>query len=139
MHSDVDSKVKRSLELLNRGPNLERGPIVPLEAEKGVRKFKPGDVVFFKRIKETSKPHGRYQEFSKGCGFGILLGAVPEAAEDPPAVFLAHLMGQIGYVSFDDVKALLSEEQMTVLIEKFKLKYYGPEQPEAVPPEAPSP
>lgn len=112
----------------DRGPRMDllpRGPAVQLDVDKGLKKFKPGDIVYFKRIKETSKTHGRYQEFKNGHGFGILLGAVPQGAEDPPLQYLMHLMGGQGWVSFDDVAALLGKEQMDLLLERFTKKYYG--------------
>lgn len=100
------------------------------------KKFQPGDAVYFKRIKETSLPHGRYQEF-KGChGFGILLGTVPENQPDPPQIYLNAVMSQLGWVTFDDVKQALGDETLQKVLAFVMEKYF--EKPKE-PPETPAP
>lgn len=110
----------------NRGPRLLHSS--ELKTDKGLKKFVPGDVVFFKRVKETAQSHGRFQEF-KGHGFGILLGSVPLLAPDPPQSFLVALMGHHGWAAFDDVAEALGVESCQKVLAHITKKYYAPEPP----------
>lgn len=85
----------------------------------------PGDVVFFKIVKKSSR-HNKFKEIAfKGHGFGVLLGIVPPFAQDPPESHLMRLMGAAGYLSFDDVADFFGNEIGAQAVTKFEDKYYG--------------
>ena len=91
---------------------------------KPVPKLNIGDVVFFKKV--TKMPDRRSQEigFKGGHGFGVMLGMVPPFAKAPPESLLMLLMGQAGYVAFDDVMNFFGEEVGKECVKKFEEKYY---------------
>lgn len=119
---------------------IDREPPMPVPPQARIpKKLKPGDIGFFKRVKDTSSDHGRYTEF-KGHGFGILLGAVPPGAQDPPQSFLTALMAQLGWVTLDEVKNLLGEASVDALVRALEKKYFHAEAPkETTPPEPEKP
>lgn len=84
----------------------------------------PGDVVFFKAAKKSNDKKSPSILFH-GQGFGVLLGEAPPDVGDPHPLFLVQQMGAIGYVSFDDVGALLGKEHAETLIKMFEQKYNG--------------
>lgn len=87
---------------------------------------KVGDVVYFKKM--TREPQRRSPEmaFKGGHGFGVMLGIVPPGMPAPKESDLMMLMGQTGFISFDDVAAFLGEEVGKECIKKFEEKYYKP-------------
>lgn len=86
--------------------------------------MKPGDVVYFRRAKKESGPEGKFVEFV-GHGFGVILGVLPPNQPAPNPVTLLRGMGQIGFLSFDDVKSILGDEMFEKCIEGYQDKYYG--------------
>lgn len=82
-----------------------------------------GDVVYFKKV--TLEPTRRSREigFKGGNGFAVMLGIVPPFGREPTPAHLLTLMGQIGFVSFDDIKEFMGEEQMNTIVNKFTDKY----------------
>jgi hypothetical protein len=86
--------------------------------------MKNGDVVFFKNAKSGSARNAPEVQF-KGMGFGVLLGHVPPFQKDPPPDQLLGMMGQIGFLSFDDVGEFLGNESGAACVAKFEDKYYG--------------
>lgn len=87
---------------------------------------KAGDVVFFSKCRRTLVREKSVEVGFKGSGYGVMLGIVPAGAPEPPQVILRRQMGEIGYVTFDDVIAFLGEVSGAEVVEKFKDKYYGP-------------
>jgi hypothetical protein len=94
--------------------------------------MKPGDAVFFKQARTSTRRNGQEVKF-KGYGFGVMLGHVPPFAGDPPIAHLFRMMGGIGFVSFDDIAKFIGDEMAQKCVEAFKDKYYGnvvvPEKP----------
>ena len=86
--------------------------------------MKSGDVVYFRRAKKELGPEGKFVEFA-GHGFGVILGVVPPNQVAPTPVILMRGMGQIGFISFDDVKLFVGEEMFQKCVEHFKDKYFG--------------
>lgn len=88
-----------------------------------------GDVVFFKKFKKSARQNKLHEIGFKGGGhgFGVLLGIVPPFQQDPPEYILARLMGEAGFLSFDDVSRFLGAEAGVKCVESFKDTYYGPE------------
>ena len=85
----------------------------------------PGDVVYIKKAKRTAKRRGLEAQF-KGHGVALLLGHIPEHASDIKLPELFGLLGNLGFIAFDDIGEFLDEEQLKTVIEKFKTKYAGP-------------
>lgn len=85
---------------------------------------RPGNIVYFQKCSVTLKKEGKIVGF-KGHGFGVMLGIVPTGAPEPPLLILPRLLGESGYLSFDDVIAFFGEEVGKECVEKFKDKYYG--------------
>lgn len=85
-----------------------------------------GDVVYFKKVTREIKRRSQEIGFKGGHGFGVMLGIVPPFQKEPAEGTLLQLMGQVGFMSFDDVKEFIGEDQMKVCVEKFKVKYYKP-------------
>lgn len=107
-------------------------PPTPIGSKKKRPNLKPGDVVFFKRCKDTAAANGQFVEF-QGHGFGVLLGMVPPFQADPPKDFVVRLLGSLGYVLLDDIQELMGEEHLKELLQKFHGKYApttDPAQPE---------
>lgn len=86
--------------------------------------MKQGDLVYFKAASTSAKPRTPVVGF-KGHGYGVMLGAVPPFQKDPPAIVVMRNMGQIGFVSFDDVGEFLGPEAGAECVRKFEDKYYG--------------
>lgn len=84
--------------------------------------LKPGGVVFFNVCKKTTRP-GSEPMVINGHGFGVFLGVVPNLAEEPTKEMLDPIMAGIGWVSFDHVAEFLGEEQIEILLTKFREKY----------------
>ena len=85
-----------------------------------------GDVVYFKLAQDSSHRKSKKITF-KGMGYGVFLGHVPPFQKDPPPAHLIRQMGQIGFVTFDDVAQILGDEQAALVVKKFEEKYYGEE------------
>lgn len=86
---------------------------------------KQGDVVFFRKVKKSSKPKSPEIGF-KGNGFGVFLGHVPLFAPDPPGFLIFRMLGQTGFISFDDVKEFIGdEEKFQAIVDKYTDKYWG--------------
>lgn len=86
--------------------------------------FKPGDIAFFKEARKgvkKSSPGAKTQ----GHFFGVVLGVVPPFAKEPPADQLMNLMGQAGFVSFDDVGNFLGNAAGAKLLAAFEMRYFG--------------
>lgn len=96
----------------------------PEPSKRPNRMMQNGDVVFFTEAKDSSARKALKVRF-KGHAFGVLLGHVPPFQKDPPAEHLLRLMGQIGFVSFDDVGELLGNEEGAKLVKLYEDKYYG--------------
>lgn len=86
--------------------------------------MKIGEVVFFQVAKTSSARKAPAVKF-QGHGFGVLLGYVPPFQKDPPPEMLLRIMGNIGFLSFDDVGEFLGAEAGTEVVKKFEDKYYG--------------
>lgn len=86
--------------------------------------LKTGDVVFFKKVTRSAQRRSPEIGFKGGSGFGVMLGIVPPQMQDPAEAQLMVLMGQAGYMAFDDVKAFLGEEALKTVMAKFQDKYY---------------
>jgi hypothetical protein len=84
---------------------------------------KMGEVVFFKKITKSNKPKSPEIGF-KGRGFAVFLGHAPMYAPDPPRSVIFQMLGQIGLLSFDDVKEFLGEDAVNTITQKFTEKYY---------------
>lgn len=91
--------------------------------------LKMGEIVFFRRCKRSSKRKAAEMEL-QGHGFGVFLGHVPPFVKDPEDWELLRMMGQAGFISFDDVRAFLGEETLKDLLTKFTKTYYGRNQEE---------
>ncbi len=86
--------------------------------------IKEGDVVFFRKCKKSGK--AKSVEFSfKGHGFAVFLGHAPLFAPDPPPQLLLRMMGQIGFVSFDDIKRFVDEATFQKILDQFTDRYWG--------------
>lgn len=93
--------------------------------------LKLGDVVFFKRVtKEIRNKKTPEIGFKENTGFGVMLGVIPPFTPPPTVGHLMALMGQAGYISFDDVGHFFGEENLKVCIQKFQDKYNKPPEPE---------
>lgn len=90
---------------------------------------KCGDVVFFRTFRKSLRQRTLKNldiGFREGAhGFGVMLGTVPKNAPEPHPVLIRRMMGQSGYVLFDDVIEFLGKEPGIEVVEKFKDKYYG--------------
>jgi hypothetical protein len=86
---------------------------------------KMGDIVFYRTVRKTLNPTQSLEIGFKGTGFGVMLGIVPQGAPEPPAIALPRLIGEIGYLRFDDVIDFFGEKVGAECVEKFKDKYYG--------------
>lgn len=91
----------------------------------------PGDVVYFKVCTKESKRRARQIGFKGGQGFGVMLGIVPPFGGDPSATQLFSLMGQVGFLSFDNVVEFLGVDQAKICIAKFEEKYHPPKVPQS--------
>lgn len=91
-----------------------------------------GDVVFFKTAKKESGPKSYAMTF-QGHGFGVFLGHVPKMMPDPDPGQLLRMMGQIGFLTFDDVGTFLGEEMAAKCVKMYEDKYYGKEAQDAAP------
>lgn len=91
-----------------------------------------GDVVYFKTAKKESGPKAHAMTF-QGHGFGVFLGHVPKMMPDPNPTHLLRMMGQIGFLTFDDVGAFLGEESAKICVKMYEDKYYGKEAQDAAP------
>jgi hypothetical protein len=85
--------------------------------------IKPGDIVFFKKVTRSTKRRDPEIAFKGGNGFGVMLGIVPPFGPEPTESILLMLLGSVGFVSFDDVKDFLGEDQMKICVDKFTERY----------------
>lgn len=92
------------------------------------RVLRTGDCVFFSEVKTSTHRKAQAVRF-KGFGFGLLLGIVPPFGKDPGPVDFFRLMGQAGYLSFDDVGEFLGPEVGVEILKQFEKKYYSPPPP----------
>ncbi len=88
--------------------------------------LKPGDAIYFKRCKESARSTAGEIQF-KGHGIGVLLGYLPPAARDLTPAMLMRLMGQLGYMTFDDIAEFLTPADAETCVKKYEDKYYGKE------------
>lgn len=79
-----------------------------------------GEIVFFKKVSSCTT----LRKFDSQI-FGIMLGRLAPGQKPPKPEQLFQLIGNIGFVSFDDVIEFLGPENTNILMEKFKDKYYG--------------
>lgn len=86
--------------------------------------LKGGDIVFFRRVKREPRRNAKEIGFRDGFGFGVMLGITSSKFPMPLPEHLTILMGQAGYISFDDIYLLLGEDVAKSLIKKFEEKYY---------------
>ncbi len=109
-----------------------RGPIMDLSAARAKTPKKPvmGELCFFKRLRSGLGPDDHFVEIKGGHGFGILLGTVLDTQAVPAPQLLSALMSYHGWVTFDDVAALLGKAVCDELLIKLQTKYFN------VPPEA---
>lgn len=89
-----------------------------------------GDVMFFKTAKKESRRNAKEMKF-KGHGFGVFLGHVPPFMPDPDPAQLIRMMGQIGFLTFDDVATFLGDEMAAKCVKMYEDKYYGQEAQDA--------
>jgi hypothetical protein len=84
--------------------------------------MKPGDIVFAKELQTgVEKAHARIQ--FRGHAFAMVLGTMPLMAKEPPKEHIHRLLGNVGYLSFDDVAEFLGEVLAKECVDKFELKY----------------
>lgn len=95
--------------------------------------LKNGDCVFFQEF-QTGAHRKSTRIKVKNLAFGVLLGAIPPFGKDPSPAQLYRCMGEIGYLSFDDVAEFLGAELGQKCVEAFEKKYYTPVNPQVVPP-----
>lgn len=88
------------------------------------QKLEPGAIVYFKRFK-TSTKKGALEVEVQGHGAGVLLGHVAPFVPDIPEEHALRIMGEAGFVSFDDILEFLGPDQGGMVIQKFKEKYMG--------------
>lgn len=101
---------------------------------KKVPTIKPGDVVYFHTVKEEPRRNAKDIRFVNGIyGFGLILGAHAPGMVPLTAEIFMTLMGQIGFLSYDNVNEFLGEEQMKICLTKFAEKYHPKELPLAPP------
>lgn len=77
-----------------------------------------GDVVFVKEVSESPDKKCEKIRFSGGWGFAMMLGVVEPFAKPPEEKHLTALLGQAGYISFDDVSRFLGKDQAAVCVTK---------------------
>lgn len=83
-------------------------------------KLKIGDIVFFKKVSENADKKSQEITFKGGWGFGVMLGIVAPFHKPPQESHLSALMGQAGYISFDDVAKFLGREQGELCVKKIE-------------------
>jgi hypothetical protein len=86
--------------------------------------LKSGDIVYFKTCTREPKRKAPVLTFKGAWGFGVLLGFLQPFAPPPTEKQLMPLMGNMGFLSFDDVEEFLGEEQAKLCIKKYEDKYY---------------
>lgn len=86
--------------------------------------MKNGDIIYFKEAKVSTALKAPIAQF-KGHAFGILLGYVPPFQKDPTAGMAIRLLGEVGFISFDDIIELAGKQTCELLQKKFIEKYYG--------------
>lgn len=91
-----------------------------------------GDIVFFKECKKELKINSIKAKF-KGHGFGVMLGAVPQGTGEPTIKQTMALIGQVGFLLFDDISEFIGIEQTEICMKKFEEKYYPKENPLILP------
>lgn len=98
--------------------------VVAMAAQVHLQKMAPksGEIVYFEKCQRELK--GPVVGF-KGRGFGIMLGIVPAGYPAPPPIMTPRLMGELGYLKFDDVIGFFGKEIGDQCVEKFTTKYYG--------------
>lgn len=107
--------------------------LVPLQ--QPVTRINVGDVVFFKEVTKTCNfKRDLKLSFKGGTGFGVMLGVVAPFGKMPTDRLLLILMGQAGYISFDDVLAFLGDELGRKCVKMFEDKYYPKDVPPPPPP-----
>lgn len=89
-----------------------------------VRKLNIGDIVFFKEVTRLPGKNQMLINFKGGTGFGVMLGITPPGGKAPSVEVVMILMGQAGYISFDDVLGFLGKEAGEKCIKMFEEKYY---------------
>lgn len=85
---------------------------------KSAPKLKLGDVVFVKEVQENPEKRCPKITFKGGWGFAMMLGVVAPFSPPPKPEHLTALMGQAGYISFDDVSRFLGKEQAELCVKK---------------------
>jgi hypothetical protein len=93
--------------------------------QKEILRLKQGDIAFFREIKLEPRRNAKDIKFTNGIfGFGLMLGAhAPGMAPLTENSFMT-LMGQCGFLSFDNLKEFIGEEEMNICIKKFQDKYH---------------
>lgn len=92
--------------------------------KKDIRKLNVGDVVFFKECARDTNRHSIKIGFKGGTGFAVMLGIVAPFGKMPTEQLIMCLMGQAGYIAFDDVVNFLGQEAGEKCIKMFQDKYY---------------
>ncbi len=92
--------------------------------------IEPGDCVFFRDCRD-SMSENPLRVRAKGLFFGILLGILPPLQKPPPAEYLVRAMGDLGYITFDDLAEFLGEANTAAIMERWKEKYVGTKEQQA--------
>lgn len=83
-----------------------------------------GDVIYFKKCRK--KPNTQNLEIQfKGFGIAMVLGEMPPNKKGLPQEHLMPMMGQAGFISFDDIGEFLGEDVLKTVIQKFEAKHSG--------------
>ena len=84
--------------------------------------LKLGELIYAKTVKDRVDRDARATTF-KGHAIGLFLGYVKPGQEAPLREEIPHLVGEIGYVAYSDVKACLGDEAGEKLLKFIDERY----------------
>lgn len=114
----------------SKDPNAKDPKVISMELPKDPTPPVMGDCLFFKVAKKESRRNAKEMKF-KGHAFGVYLGHVPPFGKDPQPDQLLRMMGQIGFLTFDDVSEFVGAEAAEKCVKMYEDKYYGKEAQDA--------
>lgn len=82
--------------------------------------IQPGQIAFFKNC--SVKTYGTPDLGFKGHGFGIFLGVVPPFGKEPTEEQIMIFLGQIGFISYDQLARVMGAEMVVDLMKKIDEK-----------------
>ncbi len=97
------------------------------------QRFIPGDVVYFKEAKRTSRRNSDGFRAGHGRAFGLLLGIVPPGTPEPDQDMIFRICANFGMVTVDSIVELMGEEFAHVFVAKLHAKYAAPPAEKAAP------